>query len=133
MRIEGKCHCGAIAYEAEVDPLAASICHCTDCQTFSGAPFRASVPAKAADFHIRKGQPRVYVKVADNGNRRAQGFCGDCGTSIYATSADDPQIYNLRLGAIKQREELPPQRQIWCDSGQAWARDISGLPGVPKG
>ena len=133
MQVEGQCHCGALAYEATVDPQKASICHCTDCQTFSGAPFRASVPAKAADFHIRKGKPRVYVKVADNGNRRAQGFCGDCGTPIYATSADDPKVYNLRLGAIKQRAQIPPQRQIWCESGQAWARDISGLPGVPKG
>ena len=132
MQIEGQCHCGAIAYEAEVDPQKASICHCTDCQTFSGAPFRASVPARAEDFHIRKGKPRVYVKVADSGNRRAQGFCGDCGTPIYATSADDPKIYNLRLGAVKQREQIPPRRQIWCESSLAWARNIDELPGRPK-
>jgi len=133
MQIEGQCHCGAIAYEASVDPKRAVICHCTDCQTLSGAPFRASVPAVAEDFHIRKGKPRVYVKVADNGNRRAQGFCGDCGSPIYATSADDPKVYNLRLGAVKQRSQIPPLRQIWCESGLAWGRDISGLPGVPKG
>lgn len=133
MQVNGQCHCGAIAYEAAVDPQKSSICHCSDCQTLSGAPFRASVPARAGDFHIRKGKPRVYVKVADSGARRAQGFCGDCGTSLYSTSADDPQVYNLRLGAIKQRAELPPQRQIWCDSAQSWARDITGLPGVPKG
>jgi len=132
MRIEGKCHCGAMEYEAEVDPQKASICHCTDCQTFSGAPFRASVPARAEDFVIRKGKPRVYVKIADSGNRRAQGFCGDCGTSLYSTSADDPKVYNLRLGAVIQRAQIPPHRQIWCESGQAWARDITGLPGVPR-
>ena len=128
MQIEGQCHCGAIAYEASVDPKRAVICHCTDCQTLSGAPFRASVPAVAEDFHIRKGKPRVYVKVADNGNRRAQGFCGDCGSPIYATSADDPKVYNLRLGAVKQRAQIPPLRQIWCESGLAWGQDISGVP-----
>lgn len=133
MQVEGQCHCGAIAYEARVDPQKAVICHCTDCQVFSGAPFRASVPAGAEDFHIRKGKPRVYVKVADNGNRRAQGFCGDCGSPIYATSADDPKVYNLRLGAVKQRAQIPPLRQIWCESELAWGQDISGLPGVPKG
>lgn len=133
MRIEGQCHCGAVAYEAEVDPQKASICHCTDCQVLSGAPFRASVPARAEDLQFRKGKPSVYVKIADSGNRRAQGFCGNCGTSLYATSADDPQIYNLRLGAVRQRDQIPPLRQIWCDSAQAWARDITGLPGVPKG
>jgi hypothetical protein len=133
MHIEGQCHCGAIAYEATVDPGKATICHCADCQAFSGAPFRASAPAKAEDFHIRKGKPRVYVKVAESGARRAQGFCGDCGTPIYATSADDPRVYNLRLGPIKQRAQIPPLRQIWCESALTWAQDIHGLPGVPKG
>lgn len=128
MRIEGQCHCGAIAYEAEVDPGKSSICHCTDCQIFSGAPFRASVPALAQDLHFRKGKPQTYVKVADSGNRRAQGFCGTCGTSLYATSADDPKVYNLRLGAVRQRAQIPPRSQIWCESGQAWARDITALP-----
>jgi hypothetical protein len=132
MQVEGQCHCGAIAYEAGVDPQKASICHCSDCQTLSGAPFRASVPARAENLHFRKGQPRIYVKVADSGNRRAQGFCGNCGTSLYSTSADDPQVYNLRLGAIKQRAQIAPQRQIWCESGLAWSQNISGLPGVPK-
>ena len=32
MKIDGGCHCGAITYEAEVDPEKTSICHCTDCQ-----------------------------------------------------------------------------------------------------
>lgn len=27
MKIDGGCHCGAITYEAEVDPEKTSICH----------------------------------------------------------------------------------------------------------
>lgn len=133
MQVEGQCHCGAIAYDATIDPAKASICHCNDCQSFSGAPFRASAPARAEDFHIRKGSPRVYVKVAASGVRRAQGFCGDCGSPIYSTSADEPKVYNLRLGVVKQRAQIPPLRQIWCESALDWAQDVSGLPGVPKG
>lgn len=132
MKIEGNCHCGAIAYEAEVDPAKASICHCRDCQVLSGAPFRASVPAKAEDFRILKGQPRTYVKVAESGNRRAQGFCADCGSPVYATSADDPKLYNLRLGGIKQRAQIPALRQIWCESALDWAQNVSAVPGVAK-
>ena len=44
MKIEGACHCGAIAYEAEVDPEGSRVCHCTDCQTIGGAAFRQVVP-----------------------------------------------------------------------------------------
>jgi len=133
MQIDGQCHCGAIAYEATIDPAKATVCHCGDCQSFSGAPFRASVPAKSENFHIRKGAPRVYIKMAESGARRAQGFCGDCGSPIYATSADDPKVYNLRLGAVKQRAQIPALRQIWCESALDWAHNISTLPGVPKG
>ncbi len=133
MKIQGHCHCGAIAYEAEADPARAVICHCGDCQTLSGAPFRASIPVKAADFHLLKGEPRIYIKIAESGTRRAQGFCADCGSPIYATSPDDPRYYNLRLGAVKQRAQLPPLRQIWCESALDWAKDIRALPGVPKG
>ena len=133
MKVEGRCHCGAIVYEATVDPARASLCHCNDCQSFSGAPFRASVPAKAEDFHLLKGKPKVYVKVAESGARRAQNFCGDCGSPIYVTSADDPKLFNLRLGTIKQRAQIPALRQIWCESALPWAQHISALPGVPKG
>jgi hypothetical protein len=30
MKIDGRCHCGEITFEAEVDPDALRICHCTD-------------------------------------------------------------------------------------------------------
>ena len=133
MHVDGQCHCGAIAYEAEVDPARSAICNCTDCQTFSGSPWRASVRAKAEDFRMLRGAPKTYVKTADNGNRRLQAFCGDCGSAIYATTPENQSIFNLRLGALKQRADLPPKRQIWTDSALPWAHDISNVPGVPKG
>lgn len=128
MKIEGQCHCGAIAYEAHVNPAKAGMCHCTDCQTLSGAPFRASVPAKAEDFRLLRGEPKIYVKTAESGNKRAQAFCGACGSPIYATEADQPTLYNLRLGAVKQRADIVPTRQIWCSSALAWAQDVRDIP-----
>ena len=38
MHITGACHYGAISYEAEIDPATVGLCHCTDCQIFSGSP-----------------------------------------------------------------------------------------------
>lgn len=128
MKVDGGCHCGAIRYQAEVDPASVGICHCTDCQRLSGSPWRASVRARAEDVRL-SGTPRVYVKTADSGTRRGQAFCPDCGSPLYAFTPDDPQVFNLRLGSVDQRAELPPQRQIWCDSALPWALDISGLPG----
>src|SRR5471032_1808170 len=80
MKIEGGCHCGGIRFEAEVDPATVVICHCTDCQTFSGSAFRTVVLTKPGTFALLAGAPTVYVKTAESGNRRQQTFCPTCGT-----------------------------------------------------
>jgi hypothetical protein len=126
MRVEGRCHCGKISYEATVEPDTLSICHCTDCQTLSGSAFRAVISAPAESFVIR-GTPKIYVKTAESGNQRAQAFCAECGTPIYASAPSNPTTYSLRVGAIKQRAQLRPRRQIWCRSALPWAMDLRGL------
>jgi hypothetical protein len=132
MMIHGECHCGAIAYEADVDPLGSILCSCSDCQKLSGSPFRASVPAKAEHFKITRGIPKIYVKTADSGRQRAQGFCENCGTPIFASEPKDAHLYMLRLGAVRQRAEIPPLKQIWRGSALTWAQDVSILPATDK-
>jgi hypothetical protein len=58
MKIDGHCHCGQITFEAEVDPMALTICHCTDCQTLTGSAFRINIPAPAEHFVLRSGTPK---------------------------------------------------------------------------
>jgi hypothetical protein len=70
MKIDGHCHCGQISFEAEVDPKAVTICHCTDWQRLTGSAFRANISAPAAHFVLRSGTPKSYVKTAESGNRR---------------------------------------------------------------
>ena len=45
VRVDGRCHCGNIRYQAEVDPGKVNVCHCTDCQMLTGSAFRANVQA----------------------------------------------------------------------------------------
>lgn len=128
MDIDGGCHCGAITYRAKVDPTQVRLCHCTDCQTLSGAAFRISVSAAEGSFEILSGQPKIYVKTAESGARRAQAFCPDCGTHIYATDAGSgSKVYGLRAGTIRQRAALRPARQYWCRSALAWVTDLRAI------
>lgn len=128
MKIEGRCHCGQITYEAVVDPDTVSICHCTDCQTLTGSAFRANIPAPAKSFVLRTGQPKIYIKTAESGAKRAHAFCPDCGTPIYAAAISNTPSYSLRVGGIKQRAELSrPKRQIWCRSALPWSMDLRGV------
>ena len=125
MKVDGGCHCGAIAYEAEVEPGTMTVCHCIDCQVQSGSAFRANIQAPAAGFRLLKGTPRTYIKTAASGSRRVLAFCEVCGTSVYACAEDNPQSYSLRTGTLNQRQALgDPQREIWAQRRRAWV----GLP-----
>ena len=127
MKVDGHCHCGQIRYEAQVDATQVSICHCTDCQTLTGTAYRVSVPAPVKDFVLLSGAPKIYIKTADSGTKRAQAFCSNCGTPIYAADAHNPQTYGLRVGTLTQRAALPAKRQIWFHSALPWVSDIRGL------
>ena len=61
MKIDGRCHCGCISYEAEIDPDTIAICNCTDCQSLSGSAFRTVVPTKRAVQAV-SGELKLYVK-----------------------------------------------------------------------
>ena len=132
MKIDGGCHCGNITFSAEIDPEKVVICHCTDCQNITGAPYRVVIPAAKEALELRGGKPKEYVKkTADSGTPRVQAFCPECGTSIYSTSVGEQRVFGLRLGTIRQRAELKPKKQQWCQSALSWAM-VRDVPQVAK-
>jgi hypothetical protein len=129
MKVDGRCHCGYLSYEAEVDPETVDICHCADCQTLSGSAFRVDVPAIEGSFRIVSGVAKSYVKTAASGNKRIQAFCPECGTPMYATAADGKsKFFVLRVGSIRQRDTLVPREQYWHSSAQSWTSRLGELP-----
>lgn len=131
--IDGACHCGQVQFKAEIDPGKVFVCHCTDCQTLSGSPFRVVAFSSANSLQWLGDMPKKYVKTAESGNQRVQAFCGNCGTPIYSSdNVDAPAIYALRTGCITQRDELKPQAQMWCRSAQNWLAESLDLPSFEK-
>jgi hypothetical protein len=131
MRVEGQCHCGAIRYEADVEPGTMAICHCLDCQTLTGTAYRTSIQAPAPSFRLLSGEPQRYVKTASSGAKRVHAFCGHCGSPVYACAPHDPATYSLRVGALNQRATLgSPARQIWTKRRLPWVPRITGVPDI---
>jgi hypothetical protein len=117
MKIDGRCLCGHIRYEAEIDPAAVIICHCTDCQINSATAFRYGVLVKVADFRLISGELRRYIKTNDSGRQRALSFCPECGTSIHGGDVSDPQQLSLRLGGPRSA---------------GWTRSAASKPSRPS-
>jgi hypothetical protein len=134
MRIDGGCHCGFITIEGEADPEKTQICHCTDCQTGTGSAFRISIPVPGASFKMT-GQPTTYLKTtSDSGRPRVQVFCPKCGSPIYSTTAGDgvQPSYTVRVGLLRQRDQLAPRRQQWFRSARPWVTELASVPKSEK-
>jgi hypothetical protein len=134
MKIDGRCHCGAITVEGEADAEKVAICHCTDCQTGTGSAFRISIPIPGVTFKMT-GKPATYLKTtAESGKPRLQAFCGSCGSPIYSTTPGEGQqaSYMVRVGILRQRDQLKPRRQQWFRSARAWVTDLASLPKSEK-
>src|SRR5258708_31733651 len=124
MKVTGRCHCGQISFEAEVDPNRVRICHCTDCQRLTGTAFRTNVASLPGSFVLKSGTPKIYTKTAESGNKRAHAFCPDCGTPLYsAAPGPNPASVGLRVGTLDRRPELNPPPQRCSRSPLPWSID----------
>jgi hypothetical protein len=128
MKIEGGCHCGSIRFEAEVDSATVVICHCTDCQTFSGSAFRTVVQTKPGTFALLSGAPKVYVKTAESRQQTPANVLPDVRhADLLRSRYRDTKVVVLRVGAIHQREQLLPRDQYWFRSSLAWLPNLSKI------
>ena len=62
MKVSGRCYCGQISFEAEIEPDKVRVCHCTDCQTLSGSAFRTNVPVVPSPGNFRPQNHGAVVK-----------------------------------------------------------------------
>jgi hypothetical protein len=130
MKIEGACACGNITLEGEADTDKVWVCHCTDCQAGTGSAFRINIAVPGNTFKMT-GQPTIFVKTtAESGTPREQAFCPKCGSPIYSTSVDDgpKPSYTVRVGLLRQRDQLTPKKQNWFRSAQSYVTHLDAVP-----
>ena len=67
MSYVGGCHCGAIRYRLEAEPVHVDLCHCVDCRRNSGAPVVcwAGFPDSALTFEKGPAENLQFVRIRD--------------------------------------------------------------------
>ena len=86
MEINGGCLCGAVRYTAEADPTSATVCHCRDCQKFTGSAFAALVRVTKEALTI-EGTLKTFTSIGGSGNPICTFFCATCGFLVATKSA----------------------------------------------
>jgi len=109
----GGCLCGKVRVTATGRPYRVGICHCLDCRKHHGAPFYA-----AAIF------PQDAVTITgETHHYRDRHFCPNCGSSVFARSGDEVELY---LGALDEPNQLTPSYECWTTRRETW------LPNFPE-
>ncbi|MBV1879197.1 MAG: GFA family protein [Pseudomonadales bacterium] len=132
MQIDGHCHCGKVTYAAEISETRTFVCHCTDCQQFSGSAFRVRTVIPSANFKITSGSPRTYSKTSETGTERIMHFCEFCGTHLFGSGTDITTGISLSTTTATQKNEIMPMAQVWCQSKLPWIEALGSLRQIEK-
>jgi hypothetical protein len=119
--ISGGCLCGKIRYSTEAAPKFMSVCHCRDCQRFTGSAFAAVVALPKAGLAVT-GAMKGFVKRGDSGKTIERFFCPDCGTSLMDEAEVVPGLVMIQAGTLDDASWVKPSAQIYCASAQPWLR-----------
>jgi hypothetical protein len=125
MIVEGGCHCGAVRYRIDGEPMTHALCHCTDCRRSAGAPLVSWAMFRADAARIVKGTPKVYAS-SEHGRRH---FCADCGTGLfYLNSQALPGIIDVQSSTFDDPDVLPAQAHIQVAERIGWMATAHELP-----
>ena len=125
MTSTGGCHCGAIRYQVDGEPITHALCHCTNCRRHAGAPMVGWTMYSQSALTIIKGTPKIYHSSKD-GRRH---FCADCGTGLfYVNAVILPCIIDIQSATYDDPNVVPARIQIQIAERIEWMKDAHTLP-----
>ena len=118
------CRCGQLRATVTGEPFRVSVCHCLNCKKRSGSAFAVQARWPRDQVTI-EGQSKIFVKVADSGNRGTFHFCPDCGSDVYYDidgKFDDKfnGLIAIPLGAFDDPFVMQPRFSVWEKRKHDW-------------
>jgi hypothetical protein len=122
---EAACHCGQLRLEVEGDPFAVSICNCLDCQRRTGSAFGMQSGFKADQVQVT-GRYNDYSRISTEADKKEHvfHFCPECGSQVFYTEPDDPDLIVVSTGSFADPSFPPPAESGYDSRRHPWV----GLP-----
>src|SRR5262245_64983476 len=98
--LTGGCNCGAVRFEVDPPLLTATWCHCTRCQRRTGSSASPQARVAPGSFRLLSGEEALREWKPADGFSKV--FCGECGSSLWSRSPDDPDVISVRFGVFDQ-------------------------------
>lgn len=126
--LHGACLCGAVRFRAQGRFGPVSICHCSQCRRWHGAPGPYTSVRRDRLTYLNQGGLAWYR----SSDRARRGFCRECGASLFFDDVGGNYV-GIAMGCLDMPTGLRQQHHIFvADKGDSY--DIAdGLPQWPDG
>jgi hypothetical protein len=129
-RREATCSCGQLSLVVEGEPVLVGICHCLACQRRTGSSYSYQALFQRPHVHIA-GHSHQFTRYSDEEHEvREFNFCPECGSTVYYSTSDEPDLIFVTVGSFADPGFAPPQWSTWEDRKQSW---VITPPGVQQG
>ncbi len=126
--LHGGCLCGAVRFQAAGHFTPVTVCHCSQCRRWHGAPGPYSNVKRAGlQFSTERGLAWFRSSAAAR-----RGFCRECGSSLFWERVGDPWI-SIAIGCLDEPTGLTTSHHIFVASKGDSYEINDGLPQWPDG
>ena len=103
----GRCMCGAVTWTCSGQIIRNLVCHCTDCQRATSAPFTAFLAVNPEQL-TWSGEILNY----ESSPGTFRGFCPSCGTRLYFRSDRWALEVHVHAATLTSPDEYRPGAQV---------------------
>lgn len=121
---EGGCLCGKLRYRVSGEPVAATLCHCSDCRRASGGTNMAWAVFDTDKVEWLSGTPADYS--SSPGIHWL--FCRECGSTVGYRRSERPGHFDITTGTLDDPGRFPPDVEIWVKERIGWEALHPDLP-----
>ncbi len=129
--ISGGCLCGRVRYTVTGDPVFSGLCHCRNCQRYTGSSFEAVIAFPTPSVSVQ-GELKTYNDTGDSGQPVRRNFCPNCGSGIIAQADVLPGVTIVLAGTLDEPAVFKPTMDVYWSSAQTWMHDEVERQRFPK-
>ena len=129
--ITGGCLCGRVRYTVTGEPAFSGLCHCRNCQRYTGSAFEALIAFPAASVGVR-GELKTYDDTGDSGQPVHRRFCPNCGSGVVNEVDVLPGVTIVLAGTLDDPAAFKPAMDVYWSSAQPWVHTSSERTRFPK-
>ncbi|MGH6892764.1 MAG: GFA family protein [Dongiaceae bacterium] len=116
------CSCAQLSITVSGKPKEVLLCHCLECQKYTGSAFGVSTYWPKSSVQSIGGESRKFRRISDAGRWIDRHFCPTCGNTVYWYVEFDLDAIGIPIGNFANPLALMPDASYWNRSRHIWLR-----------